>query len=104
MMANNPYVHAIVMSDTEGFIRYWNDNTERLFGYSAAEAEGQSIDFIVLREYCERHWKEFRQAMWTNECKLDRAATSLLIMCKDGTVGPVPPSCGKVSSLRIRWS
>src|SRR5262245_45545786 len=91
MMANNPYVQAIVMSDTEGFIRYWNDGTERLFGHSAVEAEGQSLDLIVLREYCERHWKEFRQAMWTSECQLDRAATRLLMMCKDGTVRVCPP-------------
>jgi PAS domain S-box-containing protein len=81
-MANNPYVHAIVMSDTEGFIRHWNDGAERLFGYSAAEVEGQSLDLIVPGEYCERHWAGFRHAMRTGECKLDRAATNLPVKCK----------------------
>jgi PAS domain S-box-containing protein len=89
-MANNPYVHAIVMSDTEGFIRYWNGGAERLFGYSAVEAEGQSLDLIVPWEYRERHWAGFRQAMRTGACKLDRAATNLPVMCKDGTVRVCP--------------
>jgi PAS domain S-box-containing protein len=89
-MANNSYVHAIVVSDTEGFIRYWNGGAERLFGYSAAEAEGQSLDLLVPWEYRERHWAGFRQAMRTGKCKLDRAATNLPVKCKDGTVRVFP--------------
>ena len=89
-MADNPHVHAIVMSDTEGFIRHWNGGAERLFGYSAAEAEGQSLDLIVPREYRERHWEGFRNAMRTGKCKLDRAATNLPVLCKDGTVQAFP--------------
>ena len=89
-MANNPHVHAIVLSDTEGLIRYWNDGAERFFGYSAAEAEGQSLDLIVPREYRERHWAGFCNVIRTGECKLGRAATNLPVMCNDGTVRVFP--------------
>jgi diguanylate cyclase (GGDEF)-like protein/PAS domain S-box-containing protein len=34
---------AIVMIGTDGRIRFWNSSAERIFGYSAAEAGGQSL-------------------------------------------------------------
>jgi PAS domain S-box-containing protein len=89
-MADNPHVHAIVLSDTEGLIRYWNDGAERLFGYSTAEPGGQSLDLIVPWEYRERHWEGFRKATRTRECKLDRATTNLTVVRKDGTVRVFP--------------
>jgi len=89
-MADNPHVHALVLSDTEGLIRYWNDGAERLFEYAAGEAAGQSLGLIVPRVYRERHWTGFRNAIRTGECKLDRAATNLPVMCKDGTVRVFP--------------
>jgi PAS domain S-box-containing protein len=82
--------HAIVISDTEGLIRHWNKGAERLFGYSAAEASGQSLDLIVPREYRERHWQAFQTAMRTGESRLDRAATNLPVMCKGGTMRVFP--------------
>jgi hypothetical protein len=82
--------HAIVISDTEGRIQHWNKGAERLFGYAAAEATGQSLDLTVPRAYRERHWQAFRTAMRTGECRLDRAATNLPVMCKDGTVRLFP--------------
>ncbi|MGH9185578.1 MAG: PAS domain S-box protein [Acidimicrobiales bacterium] len=47
-----------------------------LFGYSAGEAVGASLDLIVPEEFRERHWAGFRRAIETGECHLDRAATA----------------------------
>ncbi|MGK7369829.1 MAG: PAS domain-containing protein, partial [Candidatus Halalkalibacterium sp. M3_1C_030] len=33
--------HAIIVTDTEGTILYWNDGGERLFGYSKEEMVGK---------------------------------------------------------------
>ncbi len=37
----------IVCADADGRITFWNDAAQRLFGYCAAEAVGQTIDIIV---------------------------------------------------------
>lgn len=38
---------AIISKDTNGIIKSWNHGAERLFGYTAAEAVGQHITFII---------------------------------------------------------
>jgi PAS domain S-box-containing protein len=38
---------AIISTGLDGTIRSWNRGAERLFGYSAAETEGQSVEMIV---------------------------------------------------------
>jgi PAS domain S-box-containing protein len=81
---------AIVMADADGVIRHWSGGAERLFGYSSAEAEGQSLDLIVPEEYRQRHWEGFRNAMSAGASKLDRAATNLPVQCRDGAVRVFP--------------
>ena len=44
---------AVVFGDAEGTIRIWNAGAEAVFGFTAAEAVGQSMDIIIperLRE------------------------------------------------------
>jgi PAS domain S-box-containing protein len=41
---------AIVAKDLQGVIQAWNPAAERMFGYSAAEAIGQSIRIIIPRD------------------------------------------------------
>jgi PAS domain S-box-containing protein len=38
---------AVVYSDADGLIRFWNEGAERIFGFSAAEAQRQSLDIII---------------------------------------------------------
>ncbi len=56
---------AIVYADAEGVIRFWNAGAERIFGFSAAEAEGQSLDLIIPERLRARHWEGYRQVMRT---------------------------------------
>lgn len=44
---------AIVFADREGVIRLWNRRAEEVFGYTAGDALGQTLDIIIpegLRE------------------------------------------------------
>jgi PAS domain S-box-containing protein len=60
---------AIVFADREGMIRFWNPGAERLFGFTAAEAAGQSLDIIIPEPQRARHWSGFRQVMETGESR-----------------------------------
>ena len=76
--------HAIVTVDTQGVIRSWDNGAETLFGHSAAEAVGQSLDLIVPAELAKAHWAGFHRAM--AEPKLADLAADLPVRCADGEV------------------
>ena len=56
---------AVVVSDPRGAITLWNKAAERLFGYTEAEALGQSLDLIIPERLRERHWEGFVKTMET---------------------------------------
>ena len=60
---------AILVADRQGLIRYWNIGAERMFGYSAAEAVGQSLDLIIPENLRARHWQGYFRVMATGETK-----------------------------------
>ena len=60
---------AIVFADKEGIIRLWNSGAEAIFGYSAEEAIGETLDLIVPEKMRERHWEGYRKVMDTGVTK-----------------------------------
>jgi len=56
---------AVVLGDAEGIIRIWNAAAEAMFGFSAAEAVGQSMDIIIPERLRARHWDGYRKVMAT---------------------------------------
>lgn len=60
---------AIIATDREGRITFWNPGAERIFGFSAAEAVGQSLDLIIPENLRSRHWSGYRHAMATGESR-----------------------------------
>jgi PAS domain S-box-containing protein len=54
---------AVVFADREGTIRFWNKSAERVFGFAAAEALGQSLDLIVPERQRQRHWGGYHRVM-----------------------------------------
>jgi len=54
---------ALVYADLEGIIRRWNPGAETVFGFTAAEALGQSLDLIIPERMRKAHWDGFNKAI-----------------------------------------
>ena len=54
---------AIIFADKDGVIRLWNSGAEAMFGYRAAEMEGQTLDLIIPEGLRARHNEGFRRAL-----------------------------------------
>jgi PAS domain S-box-containing protein len=60
---------AIIGSDRDGMIAFWNQGAQRVFGYSAAEAVGQSLDIIIPERLRDAHWKGYSEVMGTGRSR-----------------------------------
>ena len=60
---------AILFADREGIIRLWNQGAERIFGCSAEQAIGQSLDLIIPEKLRDRHWEGYHKTMATGETR-----------------------------------
>ena len=60
---------AIVGADKDGVIFFWNPGAERIFGYSRADAIGQSLDIIIPERLRKRHWDGYHQVMQSGESR-----------------------------------
>ena len=60
---------AVVATDREGIIRLWNPGAERIFGHSAGEAIGQSLDLIIPERLRTAHWQGWRRVIDTGESR-----------------------------------
>ena len=56
---------AVVYSDRDGAIQYWNGGAARMFGHTAEEAVGRSLDLIIPEGLRARHWDGYRETMRT---------------------------------------
>lgn len=84
LVAHSP--DAILFSDKDGRIAYWNAGAERIFGFSAAEAVGRSLDLIIPENLRKRHWDGYEKTMQTGQTRY--GAGDLLAvpaLRKDGT-------------------
>ena len=55
-----------------------------MFGYSAAEAMGQSLDLIIPEKLRDRHWKGYRETMSTGITRYGDSLLSVPASHKDG--------------------
>jgi PAS domain S-box-containing protein len=60
---------AIVAADSGGKIFFWNPGAERVFGFSSADAVGQSLDIIIPQQLRKRHWAGYREVMASGESR-----------------------------------
>jgi PAS domain S-box-containing protein len=60
---------AIIATDRGGAITFWNPGAERIFGFTSAEAVGQSLDLIIPDNLKARHWSGYHRTMETGESR-----------------------------------
>ncbi len=76
---------AIMFADREGLIRLWNSGAEHMFGYSEAEAFGQSLDLIIPENLRGRHWEGYARVMQSGSSHYSTDLLSAPAQRKDGT-------------------
>ena len=77
---------AVVATDHDGAIVLWNPGAERIFGHTAAEAVGQSLDLIIPEQFRARHWEGYHRVAATGTTRYG-AGEMLAVpgLKKDGT-------------------
>jgi PAS domain S-box-containing protein len=60
---------ALIAADKKGVIQFWNPGATRIFGFSEAEALGQSLDIIIPERLRQRHWDGYDKTMATGESR-----------------------------------
>lgn len=60
---------AVVVCDAAGAIVVWNPAAERMFGFTAEEAMGRSLDIIIPERLRRRHWDGYHVTMATGVTK-----------------------------------
>lgn len=76
---------AILATDREGRIRFWNPGAVRIFGFSEAEAAGASLDLIIPERLRARHWEGWARVMANGETRYGAGdLLSVPAITKDG--------------------
>jgi len=83
IVENSPM--AILFADREGKIRLWNAGAETMFGYTAEEALGKSLDLIVPERLRARHWEGWEKVMASGVTKYGRDPLAVPAVRKDGS-------------------
>lgn len=76
---------AIVIADPDGRILTWNAGAETTFGYSAAEALGNTLDLIIPEKLRARHWEGYHQTMQTGVTRYADDLLAVPALRADGT-------------------
>ena len=75
---------AVIVADREGRITTWNRASEALFGFSAAEAMGQSLDLIIPERLRKAHWEGFDRSLASGTTKYSGKVMTTRATHKDG--------------------
>lgn len=75
---------AIIFSDRDGLIMLWNSGAKNIFGYSAQEALGQSLDLIIPEKLRARHWDGYRKVIESGSTRYGQELLAVPATRKDG--------------------
>ena len=75
---------ALIYSNRDGVIERWNPAAATMFGYTFAEAHGQSLDLIIPESLRAAHWRGFDAAMRSGSTRLHGRPTVTRAAHKSG--------------------
>ncbi len=76
---------AILFADREGRIRFWNAGAAAIFGWSAVEAVGNSMDLIIPEKLRGRHWTGWDEVMKSGHTRYGKDILAVPASRKDGS-------------------
>lgn len=96
----------VVVCDASGAITYWNAAAERIFGFTAADAIGRSLDLIIPERQRQRHWDGYHKTMATGQTRYGSDVLRVPALHKEGralsiafTVALLHDADGKVAAI-----
>lgn len=76
---------AVIYANCDGLIERWNAAATAIFGYSAEEALGRSLDLIIPERLRAAHWRGFDAAMSSRKTRLHGRPTLTRAEHKSGS-------------------
>jgi PAS domain S-box-containing protein len=98
---------AVIATDREGMITFWNPGAVRIFGHTSEEATGQSLDLIIPENQRARHWTGYREVMKTGQSRYSGGdILAVPALRKDGcrislefTIVPLKDAAGSMTGM-----
>jgi PAS domain S-box-containing protein len=74
----------VIACDAAGTVRYWNAAATRIFGFTEADAVGQSLDLIIPARQQQRHWDGFYKTLATGITRYGASVLRVPALHKEG--------------------
>lgn len=76
---------AILATDRDGIIRFWNPGAVRILGFTQEDAVGASLDLIIPERLRQRHWHGWQRVMTTGATRYGAGdVLAVPALAKDG--------------------
>ena len=75
---------AVIISDRDEKILFWNASAERIFGFTPDEALGKTLSIITPERFRERHSKGYFHTIQTGQTKYGHTLLRVPAVHKDG--------------------
>jgi len=92
---------AIITIDERGVIIAANRATERLFGYSPAELNGQNVSMLMPPPYRDEHNAYLARYLRTGEARIIGTGRELVGQRKDGSIFPLDLAVSEIDHQRL---
>jgi two-component system sensor kinase FixL len=89
---------AMIVIDPKGLIHSFSKAAERLFGYSAAEAEGQNVSLLMPEPYRTQHDGYLSRYLTTGEKRIIGIGRLVVGQRRDGSTFPMELAVGEMRS------